>query len=190
MILWTVAHQAPLFRGFSRKEYWSGLPCPAPRYLLDPRMEPECLMSPSLAGKFFTTSATWKVKSLSHVQLVVTPWTVACQAPLSMEFSRQEYWSGLPCPLPRDLPDPGVEPTSLMSSASAGGFFTTAAAAKSLQSCLTRCDPMDCSLPGSFVHGILQARILEWVNISFSRGSSLPRNRTWVSCITGGFFTN
>ena len=44
------------------------------------------------------------------------------------------------------------------------------------QLCLTLCDPMDCSLPGSFVHGILQARILEWVAISFSRGSSQPRD--------------
>ena len=50
------------------------------------------------------------VQSLSHVQLFVTPWTVACQASLSMEFSRQEYWSGLPCPPPRDLPDPGSNP--------------------------------------------------------------------------------
>ena len=48
--------------------------------------------------------------------------------------------------------------------------------------------PMDCSLPGSSVHGIFQARILEWVAISFSRGSSQPRDRTWVSCIAGGFF--
>ena len=67
------------------------------------------------------------VQSLSHVQLFGTPWTAAHQASLSMEFSRQEYWSGLPCPPPGDLPDPGVEPTSLMSSASAGGFFTTGA---------------------------------------------------------------
>ena len=50
--------------------------------------------------------------SLSHVQLFATPWTVARQAPLSMEFSRQEYWSGLPCPPPGDLPDPGMEPRS------------------------------------------------------------------------------
>ena len=52
------------------------------------------------------------------------------------------------------------------------------------------CDPMDCSLPGSSVHGILQARIPEWVAISFSRGSSQPRNQTRVSCIAGRFFTN
>ena len=49
------------------------------------------------------------------------------------------------------------------------------------QSCPTLCDPMDCSLPGFSIHGILQARILEWVTISFSRGSSRPRDRTWVS---------
>ena len=45
----------------------------------------------------------------SHVQLLKTPWTVARQAPLSMGFSRQEYWSGLPCSPPGDLPDPGIE---------------------------------------------------------------------------------
>ena len=50
------------------------------------------------------------------------------------------------------------------------------------QSCLTLCDPVDCSPPGSSVHGILQARTLEWVAISFSRGSSQPRDRTCVSC--------
>ena len=55
--------------------------------------------------------------------------------------------------------------------------------------CLTLYDPMDCSPPRSSVHVILQARILEWVAISFSRGSSPPRDRTWVSCIAGRFFT-
>ena len=50
--------------------------------------------------------------SLSHVQLFATPWTVACQAPPSMAFSRQEYWSGLSFPSPRDLPHPGIEPWS------------------------------------------------------------------------------
>ena len=53
-----------------------------------------------------------KVRSLSYVQLFATPWTVAYQAPLSMGFSRQEYWSGLPFPSPGDLPDPGIEPRS------------------------------------------------------------------------------
>ena len=53
-----------------------------------------------------------KVKSLSCVQLFVTPWTVACQAPPSIGFSRLECWSGLPFPSPGDLPDPGIEPRS------------------------------------------------------------------------------
>ena len=64
--------------------------------------------------------------------------------------------------------------------------------AVSLQLCLTLCDTMDCSLPGSSVHGVLQARILEWAAISSSRGSSQPRDRTHVSCgscTTGRFFT-
>ena len=53
-----------------------------------------------------------KVKSLSRVRLFETPWTVAYQAPSSMGFSRQEYWSGLPFPSPEDLPNPGIEPRS------------------------------------------------------------------------------
>ena len=63
----------------------------------------------------------------SHVQFCETLWTVACQAPLSVGFSRQEYWSGLPLPPPGDLPNPGVEPMSLMSPALAGRFLTTLA---------------------------------------------------------------
>ena len=67
-----------------------------------------------------------KVKVLlSCVPLFGTPGTVARQAPLSVGFSRQEYWSGLLCPPPGGLPDPGIEPTSLTSPALAGGFFTT-----------------------------------------------------------------
>ena len=60
---------------------------------------------------------------------------------------------------------------------------------KSLQSCPTLCDPRYCSPPGSSVHGILQARILKWVAIPFSRGSSWPMDWTRVSCIAGRFFT-
>ena len=60
---------------------------------------------------------------LSRVQLFVTLWTIPCQAPLSMGFSRQKYWSGLPCPLPGDLPDSGIKPMSLKSPALASGFF-------------------------------------------------------------------
>ena len=62
---------------------------------------------------------------LSHAQLFATPWTVACKAPLSMEFSRQEYCSGLPFPSPGDLFDPGITPMTHLFPALAGRFFTT-----------------------------------------------------------------
>ena len=118
---------------------------------------------------------------LSHfscIQLFAILWTVAHQAHL-MAFSRQEYWSGLPFPPPGDLSDLGIKPIFLMSPVLASRFFTlappgkpslfpAAAAAKSLQLCPTPCDPIDGSPPGSPVPGILQARTLEWVAISFS----------------------
>ena len=65
------------------------------------------------------------LSNYSSICLFVTLWSVAGQAPLSVGFSRQEYWSGLPFPPPGDLPDPGIEPTSLMSPALAGRFFTS-----------------------------------------------------------------
>ena len=71
------------------------------------------------------TQQTCVLSHFCHVQLCVTLWTVAHQAPLSMGFSRWEYWSGLPCSLPGDLPDPEKELASLMSPALTGGFFTT-----------------------------------------------------------------
>ena len=109
--------------------------------------------------------------------LFVTPWNAAHQAPLSTGFSRQEYWSGLPFLSPRDLPHPGIKPASPASPALQedslpaelpGNCVFPAAAAKSLQSCPTLCNPIDGSPPGTPVPGILQARTLEWVAISFS----------------------
>ena len=90
-----------------------------------------------------------------------------------MGFSRQEYWSGLPFPSPGDRPDPGIEPGSPALQADAltsepPGKPLTAAAAKLLQSYPTLCDPIDGGPSGSPVPGILQARTLEWVAISFS----------------------
>ena len=95
-----------------------------------------------------------------------------------MEFSRQEYWSGLPFSCQGDLPDPGIEPgspslqvDSLPSEPQVPPitlYAAAAAAAKSLQSCPTLCNPRDSSPPGSTVPGILQAITLEWVAISFS----------------------
>ena len=60
------------------------------------------------------------IQLLSRVRLFATPWTVTCQAPLSMDFSRQKYWNGLPCPPPGNLSDPGIKPASLTSPALAG----------------------------------------------------------------------
>ena len=93
----------------------------------------------------------------SRVRLCATPQTAAHQAPLSLGFSRQEHWSGLPFPPPGALPNPGIKPVPL-----------SLAAAKVLQSCPTLCDPTDSSPSGSALPGILQARTLEWVAISFS----------------------
>ena len=70
---------------------------------------------------FKTWSIKWKRQSLSRVRLFGIPWAVVCQDPLSMEFSRQEYWSGVPFPSPGDLPDPGIK---FGSPAYEGGFFT------------------------------------------------------------------
>ena len=71
-------------------------------------------------------------QSLSHVQLFASPWSIACQVPLSMELSRQEYWSGLPFPPPGDLPNPVIEPMFLASPALAGGSFATVPPGKPL----------------------------------------------------------
>ena len=70
-----------------------------------------------------TSSACEHAQLLSRVRLFVTPWTVACQAPLSMGFSRQDCWNGLPCPPPGDLPDPGFKPTSYISCIGRWVFF-------------------------------------------------------------------
>ena len=158
----------------------------------------------------------WMLSHFSLVQLCETLWTVALQAPLSRGFSRQEYWSGLPFLPPRDLPDPEIELAFLISPALAGRFFiyiilfyvcfcwkrrysiyifdslalnsqpTAQYSCVHTQSRLTLWDSMDCSLPGSSVHGIFLARILEWVAIFYSRGSSQSMDWTfipYVSCI-------
>ena len=67
--------------------------------------------------------------------------------------------------------------------------IVSASASEVAQSCPTLCNPMDCNVPGSSIHGIFQARMLEWVAISFSRGSSRPREQSWVSRTTGRLFT-
>ena len=135
-----------------------------------------------------------KVKLLSRARLFATPWTVVYQASPSMGFSSQEYWSGLPFPSPGNLSDPGIK---LWSPALKVDSLPTEAPGKPykelvIQPCLTLCDPMDCSPPGSSVHGILQARILERGAMPSPRGSSQPRDETqflMLLALAGGFFT-
>ena len=101
--------------GFSRQEYWSGLLFPSPGDLPDPGVElgSSALQVDSLPseppGKAICMYGGLVAKSCLTL---ATPWTVACQTPLSMGFSRQEYWSGFPFPSPGDLPDPGIKPWS------------------------------------------------------------------------------
>ena len=103
--------------------------------LPDPGIKPAFLVSSTDRWVLYHC-ATWEAPShcncvyecvLSHFQLFATLWTGACQAPLSMGFFRQEYCSGLPGPAPGDLPDPGIEPTSLRSPVLTGGFFPPSA---------------------------------------------------------------
>ena len=122
---------------------------------------------------------------------LATRQTVACQAPLCMGFSRQEYWSGLPFPSPRDLPDPGIEsgspalqvdslltelrgkPWLCVYSINVIFFhFPMGCVYLCAQLCLILCDLMDCSPSGSSVHGIIQARILN--RLPFPTQGDLP----------------
>ena len=103
----------------------------------------------------------------------------AHRAPPSMGFSRQEYWSRLPFPSPMVLYNIYFFGRKMLSLNS--GFVSLSVLVTQL--CQTLCNLMDCSPPGSSVHWISQARILEWVTVPFSRGSSQPRDWTCVSCI-------
>ena len=122
------------------------------------------------------------MKSLSRVPLLATPWTAAYQAPLSMGFSRQEYWSGLPFPPPGDLPNPGIKPIPPVSPALQAdslqrrhlGSPSTWLLLLSRFSRVQLYNPMDYSPPGASAHGILQTRILNWVAMPSSRGLSDP----------------
>ena len=128
----------------------------------------------------------------SRVWLFVTLWTAACQVPVSMEFSRQEYWNGLPHPLPGDLPDPQIKPESLMCPAMAGGFFTTSTTWKLFEGSwkwkLFSCVWLFVT-PWT-IHYMEFSRKLKRVAFPFCSGSPQPRDRTQASHIAGEFFTS
>ena len=151
---------------FPRQEYWNGLPFLSPGNLPHPGIEPA---SPALQADSLLLSHRGSpegsqqllLSRLSHVRLLETPWTIIHQGPLSMRFSRKEYWSGLPFPSPEDLPNPEIKPMSLTSPVLAGRFFISSASwevhgilqfSSVAQSCLTLCNPMNRSTPGLPVH--------------------------------------
>ena len=105
-------------------------------------MSPEVHVSPSILVSL--VEVKWSEKSLSRLQLFATPWTVAHQAPPSMEFSRQEYWSGLPFPSPGDLPDAGIKPQS-------PALWADALPSEPQGSPFFPCSPLPPSLPCRFL---------------------------------------
>ena len=98
--------------------------------------------------------------ALSRVRLFATPWTVAHQAPLSMRFSRQEYWSGSPFPTPGDLPDPGIEPRSPALQADA---LSSEPPGKPLESPAPQVDSLPLSHPGSLTHPKCLQHVTLWI---------------------------
>ena len=143
-----------------------------------------------------------KVKLLSRVRLFVIPWTVAYQASLSMGFLQARILEWVTISFSRGSSRPR---NRTWVSCIGGRRFNLWAIREAqfqvyskvnqlyicmkVKSSLTLCNPMDCSPPGSSVHGIFQTRVLECVAISFSRGSSQPRDRTQVSHTAGRCFT-
>ena len=121
-----------------------------------------------------------EVKSLSRARLFATPWTVACTT-LLRPWNFPGKSTGVGCHFllqgifPTQGSNPGL-PHCRQTLYCLSYLCMYESESEVAQSCPTLCDPMDCSLPGSSVHGIFQARILEWVAISFSRRSSRPRD--------------
>ena len=155
-----------------------------------------------ILGSTPNTASEWKL--LSHVWLFATPWIVPVQSPLSTGFSRQEYWSGLPCPPPGDLPDLGIKLASPVSPVLQTDSLPLEPLGKPGQNPWVSCHsllqgifPIQESNPGlPYWRWILyqlrhqgSSRILEWVAYPFSSRSSWPRNQTRISCIAGRFFT-
>ena len=257
---WTVTHKASLSMECSRQEYWSGLLFSPPGDLPDPEIQPTSPVSPALAGGFFAYWAvgnaycgdlclgdkildsggksekdTWLARwgsvavfvplrpermcfmylsasLLRHVR--VTSWFTAqihpalnCPTPFCVcvgdwwyliEDRCSEYFSGRKAGSfePQDWKqarfcwwkDWKSAYQMVWEGKTEFHFRLWKCELKVAQSCPTLSDPVDYSPPGSSVHGILQARILDWVAIPFSRGSSWPRDWTWVSCIAGIVF--
>ena len=163
------SHQAPLSMGFPRQEYWSRLRLSFLPQGIFPTQGSYIYIYIYI---FFFYWKDWLF--ISHL----IPWHIDLL--VKAKAVEIKFWA-----MWRELPT-----TDLTWSQSKEGQIEFMKVKELVaQLCPTLCDPMDCSLPGSSIHGILQARILDWVAIPFSRGSSWFRDWTQVSCITGRFFT-
>ena len=183
---WTVACQTLLSMGFSRQEYWSGLPCPPQGTFLTQRRNPRLLHLPALAGRFFTTAAAKSLQSCPTLWDPIdgsppgSPIPGILQARtlewVAISFSNAWKWNVKVKSLSHVqlLKTPWTVDTRATWKAQGRGESES------------RSVVSDSLRP----HGILQARILEWVAFPFSRGSSQPRNPTGVSYIADRFFTN
>ena len=166
-------------------------------------------MSPD-ALLYFSKNAAAAAKSLQSCLTLCDPIDGSPPGSLSLGFSRQEHWSGLPFPSPMQESEkwkwscsvvsnspwpPGLQPTRLLHPWDSPGKNSGVSChcllqcrkvkseSEVAQSCLTLCDPMDCSLPGSSVHGIFQARVLEWVAIAFSARTCSRYQNHWGSIV-------
>ena len=155
---WTAAHQAPLSMGFSRQEYWRGVAISFSRGSSQPRDRSRVSR---IVGRRFTVWATREVKKSEVAQSCSDSLRPhGHQAPLSMGFSRQEYWSGLPFPSPGNFPTQGSNPglphcrQTLYCLSHQGSLISVRMSSISSVAQLfpTLCDPMDCSTPGLPVH--------------------------------------
>ena len=173
---------------FSRQEYWSGLLFLSPGDLPGPGIEPR---SPVLQANSLPFELQGVVGVCIQLCLysVATLWTVAHQVLCPWGFPGKDTGVGCHLLLQGIFPTQGLNLCLLhllhFLHWQADSLTTVSPESDVAQSCQTLCDPVDCSLPGFSIHGILQARILEWVTISFSRGSSQHRDRTRV-CRIGG----
>ena len=188
----SIACQAPLSMKFFRQEYWSWLPLPPPGDLLHTSVT---VYTTYMVGKKVamsesseTTLQSWEELKNTYQKRMIIYWTLKCPSPSNHDWPmilEDSCWSKYPLfsqTGTRLLFNFNLDKCKMSSSSSS-------IQATSLQSCPTLSDPMDYSPPGSSVHGIFQERILEWVAISFSRGSSWSRDPTQISCIGSQVFT-
>ena len=171
--------------GFSRQEHWGGQPFPSPGVFPTQGSNPGLLHRRQILYRL--SERCLAVPDSLRPHGLYSPWN----------SPGQNTGVGSLSLLQQIFPNPGTEPRSpsfqvVSLPAEPQGEPSLPSELKwseVAQPCPTLCDPVDCSLPGSSVRGIFQARVLEWVSISFSRGSSRPGDWTWVSCIVGRCFT-